>query len=216
MEPNDMVMKHCTFARPVLVCLASLVLAVSAEAQVKEPVKQPVWLRPLEELMQVEVLTVGKKEQRLLDSAASVYVLTNDEIRRSGLTTVPDLLRLVPGVTFARIDASKWSVSIRGFADRFANKLLVMIDGRSLYSRLFSGVFWDTLGVPVEEIERIEVIRGPGASLWGTNAVNGVINIVTRAASGDPGTSFTVGSGTPSVDVESSTTSEEVGAPAAF
>jgi iron complex outermembrane receptor protein len=195
MEPYDMVMKHCPFARPVFGCLASLLIGVSAEAQVKPPVEPPVSLRSLEELMQVEVLTVGKKEQRLLDTAASVYVVTNDEIRRSGLTTVPDLLRLVPGVTVARIDASKWAISVRGFADRFANKLLVMIDGRSLYSRMFSGVFWDALGVPVEEIERIEVIRGPGASLWGANAVNGVINIVTRAASRDPGTTLTVGSG---------------------
>jgi iron complex outermembrane receptor protein len=153
------------------------------------------WTRPLDELMQVEVISVGKKEQRVIESAAAVYVLTSDEIRRSGLTTVPDLLRLVPGLTVARIDANKWSVSVRGFSSRFANKLLVMIDGRSLYSRMFSGVFWDSLGVPVAEIERIEVVRGPGASLWGANAVNGIINIVTRSASAGPGTRIVAGAG---------------------
>lgn len=155
----------------------------------------PLWLRPLDDLMQVQVVSVAKKEQRVFDSAAAVHVVTREEIRRSGLTTVPELLRLVPGVTVSRIDGSKWAVSVRGFTGRFANKLLVMIDGRSLYSRMFSGVFWDALGVPVAEIERIEVVRGPGASLWGANAVNGVINIVTRAAADSMGTTLTAGAG---------------------
>jgi iron complex outermembrane recepter protein len=171
--------------------IAMALMALPAFAQSSDPV----WSRPIEELMQVEVISVGKKEQTIHDSAAAVYVLTSEEIRRSGLTTVPDLLRLVPGVTVSQIDASKWAVSVRGFNSRFANKLLVMIDGRSLYSRMFSGVFWDAIGVPVEEIERIEVVRGPGASLWGANAVNGVINIVTRAAGSTPGTSLVAGGG---------------------
>ncbi|MGH9373045.1 MAG: TonB-dependent receptor plug domain-containing protein [Vicinamibacterales bacterium] len=185
--------KRTFICRALLVCVPVILTWAPAAAAAQDV--DSLFMRPLDELMKVEVMSVGKKEQRVVDSAAAVYVITSDEIRRSGLTTVPDLLRLVPGVTVARIDASKWAVSVRGFTNRFANKLLVMIDGRSLYSRMFSGVFWDTLGVPVQEIERIEVIRGPGASLWGANAVNGVINIVTRSATGKPGTSLTAGTG---------------------
>ena len=142
--------------------------------------QEPEWLRGLEELMQIEVTSAAKREHKVADTAAAVFVLTRDDIRRSGLMTVPELLRLVPGVQVAQIDANKWAVSVRGFNSRWANKLLVMINGRSIYSRLFSGVFWDALSLPVAEIERIEVIRGPGGSLWGANAMNGVINIITR------------------------------------
>ena len=146
--------------------------------------QEPEWLRDLEELMQMEVTSAARREHKLADTAAAVFVLTRDDIRRSGMMTVPELLRLVPGVQVAQIDANKWAVSVRGFNSRWANKLLVMINGRSIYSRLFSGVFWDALSIPVAEIERIEVIRGPGGSLWGANAMNGVINIITRT----PGT----------------------------
>jgi iron complex outermembrane receptor protein len=179
-----------------LVLVVSLLLAgagMPAIASAQEAA--PLWQRPLDELMQVEVVSAGKKEQRVFEAPASVYVISRDEIERSGLTSVPDLLRLAPGLTVSRIDGSKWSVSVRGFAGRFANKLLVMIDGRSLYSRMFSGVFWDAIDVPVDEIERIEVIRGPGASLWGSNAVNGVINILTRSAGATSGTSVTTSGG---------------------
>jgi iron complex outermembrane receptor protein len=154
-----------------------LVTATRAGAQEPQP---PEWLRSLDELMQIEVTSAAKREHKLADTAAAVFVLTRDDIRRSGFRTVPELLRLVPGVQVAQIDGNKWAVSVRGFNSRWANKLLVMINGRSIYSRLFSGVFWDALGVPVSEIERIEVIRGPGGSLWGANAMNGVINIITR------------------------------------
>ncbi len=181
-------------ARPVALLFAAVVLTLMPHAVAAQS-SDPLWLRPLDDLMQVQVESVAKKEQRVFDSAAAVHVVTREEIRRSGLTTVPELLRLVPGVTVSRIDASRWAVSVRGFTSRLANKLLVMIDGRSLYSRMFSGVFWDALDVSVDEIERIEVVRGPGASLWGANAVNGIINIVTRAAAGNTGTSVSSSAG---------------------
>ena len=157
-----------------------LALAVLVVGATRVHAQEPEWLRDLEELMQIEVTSAAKREHKLADTAAAVFVLTHDDIRRSGLMTVPELLRLVPGVQVAQIDGNKWAVSVRGFNSRWANKLLVMINGRSIYSRLFSGVFWDALSIPVAEIERIEVIRGPGGSLWGANAMNGVINIITR------------------------------------
>jgi iron complex outermembrane receptor protein len=116
----------------------------------------------LEDLMNIEVTSVSKKEQKLLKVAAAIYVITQEDIRRSGAANIPDLLRLVPGVDVARIDAKSWSISIRGFGRLYSNKVLVLIDGRSVYTHTFSGVFWDQQDVPLENIERIEVIRGPG------------------------------------------------------
>ncbi|MEO8678407.1 MAG: TonB-dependent receptor [Vicinamibacterales bacterium] len=136
----------------------------------------------IEELMNIEVTAAGRKEQRATDVAAAVYVITNDDIRRSGMTTIPDLLRLAPGVDVAQINSNKWSVSVRGFNGLFANKLLVLVDGRSTYNRLFSGVIWEAQDLMLDDIERIEVIRGPGAAMWGANAVNGVINIITKTS----------------------------------
>ncbi len=132
--------------------------------------------------MQVVVTSVSRKAQTLAQTAAAAYVIHADDIRRSGATNIPEALRLAPGVQVSAIGANKWAVSIRGQADRFSNKLLVLVDGRSVYSPMFSGVVWENLDVPLENIERIEVIRGPGASVWGANAVNGVINIITRSA----------------------------------
>jgi iron complex outermembrane receptor protein len=136
----------------------------------------------LEDLMNIEITSVSRKAQRAGDVAAAVFVITSDDIRRSGMTTIPDLLRLAPGVDVAQINSNKWAVSVRGFNSLWANKLLVLVDGRSVYNRLFSGVLWDTLDVQVDDIDRIEVVRGPGAAMWGANAVNGVINIVTKSA----------------------------------
>ncbi len=136
----------------------------------------------LEDLMNIEVTSVSKKAERIGDAAAAIYVVTKVNIRRSGATSIAEVLRMVPGLQIASIDANKWAVSARGFNGRFANKMLVLIDGRSVYTSLFSGVSWETLGPALEDIERIEVIRGPGASLWGANAVNGVINIITKTA----------------------------------
>jgi len=135
----------------------------------------------LEELMNVQVTSVSKTGQRLGKTAASVYVITAEDIRRSGLS-FPEMLRLAPGVQVARSSSGTWAISIRGFNDDSANKLLVLVDGRSVYNELASGVYWDTLAIPPNDIERIEVIRGPGAAIWGTNAVNGVINIITKSA----------------------------------
>src|SRR5688572_32423881 len=141
----------------------------------------------IEDLMNLEVTTASKKKQSLSDVAAPIFVVTQEDIRRSGATTIPEALRLVPGVQVAQIDSNKWAVSIRGFNSRFANKLLVMIDGRSVYTPLFSGVFWDAQDVMLEDVERIEVIRGPGGALWGSNAVNGIINIITSSAADTQG-----------------------------
>jgi iron complex outermembrane receptor protein len=149
----------------------------------------------LEDLMTLEVTSAARKSQSLADTAAAVFVITNDDIRRSGVTNIPDALRMVPGVTVARIDSSKWAVTARGFNGRFARKLLVLIDGRSVYSPLFSGIFWDAQDTLLEDVEQIEVIRGPGATIWGANAVNGVINIITKKAEDTTGGLLVAGAG---------------------
>src|ERR1700676_3678561 len=141
----------------------------------------------IEDLMNIQITSASRKEQRAADVAAAVFVITRDDIRRSGMTTIPDLLRLAPGVEVAQINSNKWAVSVRGFNGLAANKLLVLVDGRSIYNRIFSGVLWDTEDLVLDDIDRIEVIRGPGAALWGANAVNGVINIVTKAAADTQG-----------------------------
>jgi iron complex outermembrane recepter protein len=150
----------------------------------------------VEELLTLEVTSVSRQESTVGASPAAVFVITQETIRRSGATTLPELFRRVPGMNVARVDANKWAVSARGFSDRFANKLLVQIDGRTLYNPIFSGVFWDTVDYPLEDIDRIEVIRGPGASIWGANAVNGVINIITRPAEETQDALLTGGGGT--------------------
>jgi iron complex outermembrane receptor protein len=136
----------------------------------------------LEELKDVVIVSVSKKPEKVSDVAAAVYVITQDEIRRSGVTSIPEALRLAPGVHVARITATDWAINIRGLNGQFAQNLLVLIDGRSVYTPVFSGVFWDIQDTVIEDIDRIEVIRGPGAALWGANAVNGVINIITKNA----------------------------------
>ena len=135
-----------------------------------------------EELLSLEVTSVAKKPQRVEEAAAAIFVITQDDIRKTGATTIPELLRLVPGLEVGVIDASNTAVSARGFNWRFSNKLLILIDGRAVYQSLWSGVLWDQQLTPVEDIDRIEVIRGPGAALYGANAVNGVINVVTKHA----------------------------------
>jgi iron complex outermembrane receptor protein len=137
----------------------------------------------LEDLMNVQVTSVSKMEQKMSQVAAAVFVITQEDIRRFGATNIPDLLRMVPGLDVAQINGNTWAISSRGFNLQFANKLLVLIDGRAVYTPLFGGVNWDTQDVPLEDIARIEVIRGPGGTVWGANAVNGVINIITKKAS---------------------------------
>ncbi|HEV8337056.1 MAG TPA: TonB-dependent receptor plug domain-containing protein [Candidatus Polarisedimenticolia bacterium] len=141
----------------------------------------------IEAVMNMEVTSVSKKPETLRDSPAAVYVITSEDIRRSGATSLPDLLRLVPGVQVARVNSSTWAVGVRGFTSSLSRSLLVLIDGRSVYSPLFAGVYWDAQDTLFNDIERIEVIRGPGATLWGANAVNGVINIITKSAQATQG-----------------------------
>jgi iron complex outermembrane recepter protein len=151
---------------------------------------------PFEDLMNIKVISVSRKEESLVDSAAAVFVITQEDIRRSGVTNIPDALRMAPGLNVARIDASKWAVSSRGFNDRFARYMLVLVDGRSVYTPLFSGVFWDAQDTLLEDIDRIEVVRGPGATMWGANAVNGIINIITKNAVDTTGVLVSAGGGT--------------------
>lgn len=133
----------------------------------------------MEDLMNIEVTSVSKKEQKLVSAPAAIYVITQEDIRRSGLTSIPEILRMAPGLDVARIDGNKWAISSRGFNAQFSKMMLVLMDGRSVYLATYSGVNWNEQETIVEDIDRIEVIRGPGATLWGANAVNGVINIIT-------------------------------------
>ena len=149
----------------------------------------------LEQLMDVEVTSVAKKEQRLAETAAAIYVITQEEIRRSGVTSIAEALRLAPGVQVSRIDSNKWSIGVRGFGSRLSRSVLVLIDGRSVYTPLFAGVYWEVQDMLLEDIERIEVIRGPGGTIWGANAVDGVINIITKSASETQGLLATAGGG---------------------
>lgn len=177
--------------RPIIPSLLTIALAtVALPGAVAEPLDSDidrVVEMSLEELLQVQVTSLGKKSQRLADVAAAVHVITQEDIRRSGATSLPEALRLAPGVDAARISDNRWSVSIRGFSGRWANKLLVLVDGRSVYTPLYSGTDWEQENVPLSLIERIEVIRGPAAATWGANAVSGVINIITLPAAETPG-----------------------------
>jgi iron complex outermembrane recepter protein len=176
--------KSCLF----LALLGSTTL-VSAEEQ------NEVLNLSVEDLLNVEVTSVAKKAQSLNDAAAAIFVISNEDIKRTGVTNIPDALRLAPGLDIARISANQWAVSSRGFNGRFANKLLVLVDGRNAYARSFSGVYWEDQDVMLEDIDRIEVIRGPGAALWGANAVNGVINIITKNSAETQGGLLTGGGG---------------------
>jgi iron complex outermembrane receptor protein len=149
----------------------------------------------LESLMDIEVTSVSKTSEKASEAPAALHVITNETIRRSGATSVPEVLRLVPGLQVAQSGAGEWGVSARGFNDQFANKLLVLVDGRTIYTPLFQGVYWDIQNLILEDIERIEVIRGPGATLWGANAVNGVINIITKSAKDTLGSYVQAGAG---------------------
>ena len=150
----------------------------------------------LEQLGNLEVTTVSKGPVKLSQTAAAIYVITQEDIRRAGVKSLPEALRLAPGVDVAQIDSVKWAVGIRGFQSRLSRDILVLIDGRSVYSPLFHGVYWEVQDTLLEDIDRIEVIRGPGGTIWGANAVNGVINIITRNAKDTKGTLVSAGGGT--------------------
>ena len=173
-----------------LICCAPLVMG-----QTPQDPNKDLATMSMQDLMNIEVTSVSKREQKISDAAAAIFVITQDDIRRSGATNIPDLLRTVPGMDVAQINANTWAVGARGFNHQFTDKLLVLIDGRAVYSPLLGGVNWDTQDVPLEDIDRIEVIRGPGATVWGANAVNGVINVVTKKAEDTRGGLVSVGGG---------------------
>jgi iron complex outermembrane recepter protein len=167
--------------------IAALAFLVFAGLRTRAEQPPDLAQKSIEDLMKTRISSVSKKEERLLDAPAAVYVVTREEIRTSGARSIPDALRLVPGMDVKQINASIFDVGIRGFDERFSNKMLVMIDGRSLYSPIFGGIYWDSIDLVMDDIDRIEVIRGPGGSLWGTNAVNGTVNIITRSSEATQG-----------------------------
>ena len=183
MNPNHRPMPR--FARRLLaLCLASALLPQLASAADADPFLD----LNLKEVLGLEITSVSKKPQTISQAAAAVHVITSDDIRRSGAATIAEALRLAPGLQVAQLSASAWAIGARGLTGRFANKLLVLMDGRSVYTPTFSGVYWDVQDTVLADIDRIEVIRGPGASLWGSNAVSGVINIITKSAAATQGT----------------------------
>lgn len=186
--------RHVTSQRNVAgfpaVLVAALLTPALAGAQTPDLSRASI-----EDLLNIEITSASRREQRAADTAAAVFVITQDDIRRSGATTVPELLRLVPGLQVAQINSNTWAISARGFNDLWANQLLVLIDGRTVYTRTYSGVPWSMQDLILDDIERIEIVRGPGSSIWGANAVNGVINIITKSADDTRGTLVRVGGG---------------------
>jgi iron complex outermembrane recepter protein len=149
----------------------------------------------LEQLSEIEVTTPSKEPVRAFQTPAAIYVITGDDIRRAGVTSIPDALRLAPGVEVAQIDGSTWSIGIRGFGTDLTRSVLVLIDGREVYTQLFAGTNWDVQNVMLDDIDRIEVIRGPGGTIWGPNAVDGVINIITKSSKETKGVLVSAGGG---------------------
>jgi iron complex outermembrane recepter protein len=180
---------------PALIALACLLNASMAHAQATLASSDALKKLSMEDLMNVEVTSVSKRPEKLSQSASAVQVITHDDIKRSGATSLPEALRLASNLEVAQIDSRQWAISARGFNSTTANKLLVLIDGRTVYTPLYAGVFWEVQDTLLEDIERIEVISGPGATLWGANAVNGVINITTKNAAETQGALATVGGG---------------------
>ncbi|PYQ56739.1 MAG: TonB-dependent receptor [Acidobacteria bacterium] len=178
-------------------CVA-LAAAVPVQGTQGPPADQPSELKSLtiEQLMDIDVTSVSRRSEPVSGAAAAITVITGEDVRRSGANNLPDALRITAGLEVAQSNGNTWAISSRGFNTTTANKLLVLIDGRSIYTPLFSGVFWDVQDVMLEDIDRIEIIRGPGATLWGANAVNGVINILTKSARDTQGRLATAGGGT--------------------
>lgn len=182
-----------SFMKNLYTCAVCLTLLSSQVAQANN--ESDSFELSLQELLQVEVTSVSKQPQALSKAPAAIYVITSDDIRRSGATSIPQALRDVPGLHVAQLDSQKWAIGSRGFNGRYNNKLLVMMDGRTLYSPEFSGVYWEVQDTLMADIERIEVIRGPGAAMWGANAVNGVINIITKHSADTQGGYAEIGAG---------------------
>jgi iron complex outermembrane receptor protein len=184
--------------RLMTICVAGVTVCSQVSASTSDDIdkdKSDISAMSLEQLTKIEVSSVSRKEQELFKAPAAVFVITREDIRSSGANSLPELFRIVPGMQVAQVYANEWAVSARGFNSRFADKMLVLIDGRSIYSEIYSGVFWDQNDLLLEDIDRIEVIRGPGGTLWGANAVNGIISIITSKASHTLGTQVVAESG---------------------
>jgi iron complex outermembrane receptor protein len=182
---------------PVIALFLCLLAPLAPPARGQDQPATPEILKhmSLEDLSKIEVTTTTKEASDAFRSPAAIYVLTREDIIRSGVNTLPDLLRLIPAVEVAQISSDKWAIGIRGFQGYLSKAVLVLIDGRSVYTPLFAGVYWEMQDTLIDDIERIEVIAGPGATIWGANAVNGVINIITRNARDTRGTRVSVGGG---------------------
>jgi iron complex outermembrane receptor protein len=183
-QPADFTLRKCEAA-----CLAWLLLALLTPVLEGQPPSSPnnpgtatLKTLTLEELSTIEVTTPSKEPVKAIQTPSAIYVITGEDIRRSGATSIPEALRLAPGVEVARIDGNKWSIGVRGFGSRLTRSVLVLIDGRTVYTTLFDGTYWEVQNTPMDDIDRIEVIRGPGGTIWGPNAVNGVIDIITKDA----------------------------------
>ena len=181
-----------------LILVTGLLLAVvQRPAQGQEKLEPEALLDlSVEQLMHIPVTTASRTECALVNTPAAVFVITAEDLRRAGVRSLPEAMRLAPGTQVARIESDKWAVSSRGFDGRFARQMQVLVDGRSVYSSLFSGTEWEMLNIPIDEVERIEVIRGPGGAAWGSNAVSGVINIITKPAQPKTSTRLTLAAGT--------------------
>ncbi len=167
----------------VFVCAATVasLLGMTSSAEEWSP-PEDINLMSLEDLVHVEVTSINKRAERASEAAAAIFVITSEDIRRSGAKTIPEALRMAPGLIVAQVDSNSWAISARGFNGQFSDKLLVLMDGRTLYTPMFAGTYWDVQDYVMEDIDRIEVIRGPGATIWGANAVLGVISIITKTA----------------------------------
>ena len=182
------ILKASTIAVLISLLFSARVVIAAPSGEQIDSKHQSIGDMSLEQLLDVKVTSAAKHEERVSTTAAAIYVISQDDIRRSGATSLPEVLRTVPGLTVERMNASTWVVSARGFADQRGNKLLVLLDGRTLYDAFTAGVYWDIQNPLLDDIDRIEIIRGPGGSLWGANAVNGVINIITKKAADTQGT----------------------------
>jgi iron complex outermembrane receptor protein len=171
------------------------VLSASAQVEIAKVDQNPLKQLTLEQLGNIEVTTASKEPESVLNTPAAIYVITQEDIQRSGATTIPDVLRLVPGVEVAQADSHTWSVGIRGFGSNLTRNVLVLIDGRTVYTTLLAGTYWEVQNVMLEDVDRIEVIRGPGGTIWGPNAVNGVINIITKSTKETHGAMVSAGGG---------------------
>jgi iron complex outermembrane receptor protein len=186
--------RTAVFGVILLICIASTA-AYAEYDDTSQQSSNPLKTLTLEQLGNIEVTTTSREPERVLNTPAAIYVITQEDIQRSGATTIPDVLRLAPGVEVAQIDSHSWSVGIRGFGGNLSRNVLVLIDGRTVYSTLFAGTYWEVQNVVMEDVDRIEVIRGPGGTIWGPNAVNGVINIITKSSKDTHGVMVSAGGG---------------------